>query len=228
MNISDHPLGTLIETDSFVLLFGNRDSQIESLKTNFPEIRFKRIKQVHGPKLVHSSPHSIDFSAEADAHYSNETHLGLCISTADCIPIMITSTKPRWVASIHAGWRGIENRIFQNTAKSLIRLGCNPRTLLVFVGPHIQTTSFEVQNEVRDLLLKSADTWDTNHCWTAISEDKSLVNLNEILKSQIEACQIPLENVFFEYKDTVKDPTYHSYRRDKDQSGRQLSFISLK
>lgn len=227
MKVESHKLGTLIETDTFLALLGNRESGISQLQQAFPQIIFKRIKQVHKDKVVHTSPHSIDFASEADAHYTGEKNLGLCISTADCIPILLYHHEPRWIASIHAGWRGVENRILIKAVQSLKKNGCNPSQLRVFVGPHIQKPSFEVGNDVRDLLLKSF-TGEKETIVDQTSENKAHLDLHEIIKLQMLECEISLENVTFELRNTVTDLSYHSFRRDKENSGRQISFIALK
>ena len=43
----------------------------------------------------------------------------ICISTADCIPILLYDKQHRVVAAVHAGWRGTVNRIL---AKTLLRM----------------------------------------------------------------------------------------------------------
>lgn len=227
MKIDSHPLGTLIETDFFSVLLGNREANISNLQTHFQNIRFKRIKQVHGDRTVHTSPQAVDFSAEADAHYTNDKGLGLCIATADCIPVFLYNHQPRWICGIHAGWRGVEKKIVPKAIGNLKRSGCSLETLQVFVGPHIQRPSFEVGNDVRDLLLKSFKGSKDGLC-EEISKDKSKVDLHQILKLQLIEAGINLENTFFEVKDTVTDLNYHSFRRDKENSGRQLSYITLK
>jgi YfiH family protein len=228
MKVESHLLGTLIETDFVQVLLGNRNSQISQLQKSFPGVQFKRVKQVHGDKVTHTSPHTIDFSFEADAHSTSQANLGLCIATADCIPVMIYHHEPRWACAIHAGWRGVEKRIVPKAIASLIRSQCRPEDMLLFVGPHIQASSFEVGNDVRDKLLNSIRSPDDSLWVPSAQEGKSKVDLHQILKLQLEESGVRLENVFFELVDTVTDQGYHSFRRDKENSGRQLSFLSLK
>ncbi len=227
MKIEDTKLGTKIETNQFTVLFGNRNSNSDSLSQEFPHLRLKRIKQVHGDAVIHTNPHAIDFAREADAHYSNEANIALCISTADCIPVMIFHQNPKWIASIHAGWRGVEKRIVPKTITQLVRMGCKAEELTVLVGPHIQKSSFEVGSDVRDQLLASVKNSDSQ-LWEKVSETKSLVDLHQVLKMQLQECGIDAHHCHFEFKNTVTDLNYHSFRRDKDNSGRQLSFIALK
>jgi len=227
MNIEDTKFGTKIETNQFLALFGNRNANSSDLALEYPQLKFKKIKQVHGDHVVHTNPHAIDFAREADAHYSNEPNIALCISTADCIPVMIFHQNPRWIASIHAGWRGVQNRIVPKTINQLLRLGSKAEDLTILVGPHIQKPSFEVGKDVRDQLLASAKGAGSD-AWTPVSGTKSLVDLHLVLKLQLQESGIDSHHCHFEFKDTAKDLSFHSFRRDKENSGRQLSFIVLK
>lgn len=133
-----------------------------------------------------------------------------------------------WVMGIHAGWRGIENRIVPKAVSLLTRQGCDPKNLMVFVGPHIRKSSFEVGNDVRDKLLKSFSPPRKNDFYSEINNSKSYVDLELILNEQLQESLIHPANIFSENKDTVTDLNYHSFRRSKETSGRQISWISLK
>lgn len=231
MILRPHELGTYFETPFFQGLFGNKKSNIDNLPSQFPQIKFKRIKQTHGDRIVHTSPHSIDFASEADGQYSNERDLGLCISTADCIPIFLYHSEPQWVVGIHAGWRGIEKRIVPKAIAQLRKQGCDPKKLLVFIGPHIQKISFEVGNDIRDRLLSSVLLSEKDSFFSESSNSaslKSFVDLHLILKEQLQESRVESTNCYFDVKDTAADSNYHSFRRDKESSGRQISWIALK
>ncbi len=215
------------EDKDIVVYFGKKDSQIQHLQQTFPQFNFKRIKQVHGDKIVHTSPHSVDFSKEADAHYTGEKKLALAISTADCIPVMIYSPEPRWIASIHAGWRGVLNQITPKTVNAFIKLGCKPDKLHIFIGPHIGFQSFEVEDSIRDQLLRTINKPEASFSKTS-REGRSLVSLFSILKNQLQEVGVHESQIHFLDADTFTNLDYHSYRRDKESSGRQLSFIVLK
>jgi YfiH family protein len=226
MTVNAHPLGTLIETEKMQILFGNKLASIAAVSEAFPDIKMKRIKQVHGDTVIHTSPHAIDFSREADAHYTGESKLGLCIATADCIPVVLFHHNPTWIACIHAGWRGVQKKIIPKTLAQFERLKCSIQDIHVFVGPHIQKQSFEVGNDVRDLLLASCPE-KIDSVIESINDEKSRVDLNSILKSQLFHAGVDPHNCYFEVKDTVTNSDYHSFRRDREDSGRQISFVAL-
>jgi YfiH family protein len=208
---------------SFEFHLGKKNSDIDFLKTKYPHLLFKRVRQTHGKRVVHTSLHSIDFAQEADAHYTSEKNLGLCISTADCIPALIYHENPRWIAAIHAGWRGVENQILKATVQQLLRLNCRPEDMKILVGAHIQKQSFEVEADVKDKLIKISKPEFADQ----ISDQKYLVDLHRIFEFQMKSLGINLNNVTWEKIDTVTSPEHHSFRRDKENSGRMLSFISL-
>ena len=73
----------------------------------------------------------------------------ICISTADCIPVLLYDRQRRIVAAVHAGWRGTVNRIL---AKTLHRMqsayGTRGTDVIACIGPGISLDSFEVGDEV--------------------------------------------------------------------------------
>lgn len=229
MDIKITALGVEIESEKFIVLFGNKSADITALNSAYPKFKFKRIKQVHGSHIVSTSPHSIDFASEADAQFSSSIQLGLCIATADCAPIMLFCPTLKMIVGIHAGWRGIEKRIVPRSIEHLKRKGSDLAKVQVLVGPHIQFNSFEVNDDVKDLLLASAKNSRLRlNPVKPISETKSFVDLQAILKKQISEFQIPEKNQYHNGTNTVTNTDFHSYRRDKESSGRQLSFIAMK
>lgn len=50
-----------------------------------------------------------------DALITREPGYCLCISTADCVPVLVYDTKHCAVAAIHAGWRGTVAYIVRDT-----------------------------------------------------------------------------------------------------------------
>ena len=90
----------------------------------------------------------------ADASYSDSVGRVCTVLTADCLPILISSTNGKEIAAIHAGWRGLLNGIITHT---LDRFRTPKQELLVWLGPRICGRHYEVG---RDLIEKfiSADT----------------------------------------------------------------------
>lgn len=228
LNAIETNLGFLIETPKLVVLFGGVKANLVNLQASFPQYEFVRVKQTHGDVVVKSDSLAMDYQVEADAHFTLKKNFGLCIATADCIPLFIYDSVREVIAGVHAGWRGVANRIVPKTISRLIQDGSSAENLQIFLGPHIQQKSFEVSIPVRDELLQSAQGTSEVGIVQALNEEKSLVDLNRIMRLQLQHSGVPLDHVFDLHLDTFSDLRFHSHRRDKEKAGRQLSFICRK
>ena len=86
-----------------------------------------------------------------DALVTNRPGVCLCISTADCIPILLYDRVHRAVAAIHAGWRGTVARIALCALQQMNSLyGTEAPDLQAAIGPGISLHAFEVGHEVYD------------------------------------------------------------------------------
>lgn len=226
MNLIETDLGFEIRTEKILAFFGKKTALLSDLKTNYADLNFLRLKQVHGCDLVERSQGLPEEFPTADAHWTTSRHVALCINTADCIPVLIYNSKRNSVAAVHAGWRGVAQKITSHTIRNEFLSGAKPRDLLILIGPHIQKNSFEIEKPVLEQLLGSTNK-DKLDVFTQIGAGKYLFDLNYLLKIHLEELDIPSENISTLYLDTKSDFRFHSYRRDKEKSGRQMSFICL-
>ncbi|HEY5571095.1 MAG TPA: peptidoglycan editing factor PgeF [Bacteroidales bacterium] len=75
----------------------------------------------------------------------------VCVSTADCIPILMYDREHDIVAAVHAGWRGTVQKIAVLALQKMGTLfGTRPEELIVGFGPGISQEAFEVGPEVFD------------------------------------------------------------------------------
>ena len=73
----------------------------------------------------------------------------LCISTADCIPVLIYDTEHHAAAAIHAGWRGTQQHLGGHTLQQMQqRYGTQGRRCMACIGPGISLDAFETGDEV--------------------------------------------------------------------------------
>jgi len=213
-------LGYTFKNDQVFGFFGNIRATLSAIEKTFPQFNFSRIKQTHSDIIVQASPEL----KEADAHFSLEKNKALLIATADCTPVLIYEKFSGTVAAIHAGWRGVENQITVKTLKKMSE--ANTKTEFeIWIGPHILQKSFEVQKDVLDLLLKSSYAVNKSKHYLQTGSG-FMVDLKGILESQIEQLQLPIREIHSLDIDTKIDLRFHSFRRDKAASGRNLSFIT--
>lgn len=214
-------LGFGYKDEKVLIFFGNKNGELEILKTEFPDFEFLRVKQTHSNVFVHATAEL----KEADAHWTAESKKALLIATADCMPIMIHCEQTQRVAAVHAGWRGVANGIIENTLKQLIYTGSDEKRFRIFCGPSIQQASFEVDRDVFDQLVAKSRSPQISS-YSSFQNNKYYVNLNRIAQNQIVATSGVMNSVFSSI-DTKTDDNFYSYRRGKLKSERNLSFICL-
>lgn len=223
----ENEFGFGFKTEKFIAFFGNTKTELTNLNALFSSFTFSRIKQTHSDIVVEANASVSNANlTEADAHWTAVANQALVIATADCMPIMIYCNQTHRVAAVHAGWRGIENRITEKTLQSLIKTGSTQKNFKIYIGPSIQQDSFEVDVDVYEKLSKSAvNLKETDYSYQA--NDKYYINLNKIVLSQINSVADSNCEVYFCEIDTKTDLNFYSYRRGKLKSERNLSFISL-
>ena len=86
---------------------------------------------------------------DVDAVVTHLRDFCLCVSTADCVPLLIYDTKRQVIAAAHAGWRGTVGRIAEKTLEVMkSQYGTDGKDVVACIGPSISLESFEVGDEV--------------------------------------------------------------------------------
>lgn len=113
------------------------------------------LEQVHGTDVieVRAADHHADAVSPpvADAAFSGQPGCVCTVLTADCLPLLICDRHGRRVAAVHAGWRGLAAGIIEATVAAI---GVPAADLLVWLGPAIGATAFEVGAEVREVFIR--------------------------------------------------------------------------
>lgn len=104
---------------------------------------------IDGSYLQASTEARTEMLQEVDALITREPGYCLCISTADCIPVLLYDCKNQVIAAAHAGWRGTVNYIAGHTLDRMRTLyGTEGKDVIACIGPGISLPSFEVGDEV--------------------------------------------------------------------------------
>jgi len=115
------------------------------------------LEQVHGTRVWHSGE-----NFQADAAISAELNQVITVLTADCMPVFFCNRAGSLVGVAHAGWRGLCAGVLENTVQALceksLALGQTlaREDILVWLGPAIGPSCFEVGNEVREQFIAAA------------------------------------------------------------------------
>jgi polyphenol oxidase len=157
---------------------------------------------------------------ECDALITHAHRVFLCVSIADCVPVFVFDKKNRVVAGIHAGWRGTAGKIVGKTLEILQReFSCNPVDLLAYIGPAASACCYSVGEEV-------ASQFDGAfvHC----NDGRQFVDLKSANRAQLLAYGVGHDAIEISPLCTITEPTLHSYRRDKERSGRMMGVIGIR
>ena len=163
-----------------------------------------------------------------DALITQEKSVCLCVSTADCTPILLYDRKQQVIAAIHAGWRGSVNYIVRKTLEQMNRLyNTQGEDIFAAIGPCIGFDAFEVGDEVYDAFkqndfpMEYISGWKPEtHKWHIDLQMANSVQLIDfgVPTEQIDICDI----CTFTHYDK-----FFSARRLGIKSGRILSGIFM-
>jgi len=194
-----------------------------SLKDQLGFTSWHSLKQVHGTDMAFE-PASVALeersSQEADGSATSVPGQALVIKTADCQPILIAHESGKYVAALHVGWRGNVLEFPQKGVTAFCEgYGVSPEELLAVRGPSMgpgesEFTNFEMEfgDRFRDFFDPATQT----------------VNLWRLTVAQLRQAGLRRERIFSLDLCTVSLPEFHSYRRDKADSGRQASLIWMR
>ena len=178
------------------------------------------LNQTHSNDLIKLSATTAQ-NLNADASWIDSNQRTCVVMTADCLPVLVTDQQGSFVAAIHAGWRGLCDGIIEKSIEHIrAELAINSDQLLVWLGPCIGPTAFEVGDDVRDQFIaqniKASDAF-------VRSKDKWLANLHLLAKLRLA----DFEGLTVTESDlcTFNNPDlFYSYRRD-GKTGRLATFI---
>lgn len=157
---------------------------------------------------------------EADASVAYGPGAVCAVLTADCLPLLLTDRAGTRVAAVHAGWRGLVAGVIEAT---VARLAVPPGDLLVWLGPAIGATAFEVGGEVRARFV-AADA-QAAAAFTPLFGDKWLADIYLLARQRLAA--LGVARVWGGEHCTYQDrERFYSYRRD-GVTGRMASLIWL-
>ena len=150
------------------------------------------------------------------------------VLAADCVPVLMYDPRVRVIAAVHAGWRGTVGRI---TAKTVERMreefGCEPRDVIVGIGPSIGPCCFEVGEEVVEAAREGLGDL-TGLIEPGKQAGKYLLNLWEANRRQLR--QVGVEDIRIEVAGictVCHHDRFFSYRGDRGNTGRFGAGIML-
>ncbi|MCX6165649.1 MAG: peptidoglycan editing factor PgeF [Ignavibacteriae bacterium] len=194
----------------------NRKLFFDKLGINESRVSFQR--QTHSVKSYKVTVPT--FYEDSDALYTNERNNFLAVSIADCIPVFLYEPEKKVVAAIHSGWKGTLNKITTLTVEKIIKeFSIESKNIYTYIGPGISEEYFEVGNDVAELFEENVK---------IKRNGKNYIDLKKHNFHQLINIGVANENIEVSDYCTYREKNLlHSYRRDKDKSGRMLGVIGM-
>ena len=183
------------------------------------------LKQVHGADVLNVptqlSPRLIGEGdgMVCDGEWLKENKFRLAIKTADCLPLFYIETLQKKICAIHAGWRGLQQKIHLWPFE---KGGFDPVKTWVWLGPSLNGIKFEVKE----------DMWSQFPVET--QQDSEIFSTHGITRTfspwKLVARDFRMRKVELLYNvelNTYDDPKWASYRRKCHQeveSGRPILY----
>jgi YfiH family protein len=188
--------------------FGTRSADIPGLFANLATL-----KQIHSTICLPAAGRT-GIIGEGDALLENTPGAVVAVKTADCIPILLIDEPHRAVAAVHAGWRGTAAGIVRRAIDAMRqRFGTEAADLHAAIGPGIGECCYQVGPEVAAQFGRTG----TVH-----------LNLAEENRRQLQEAGVTPGRIYASNLCTqCLSDDFHSFRRDREASGRLFSFAGI-
>lgn len=166
-----------------------------------------------------------DLFEDTDGLITNIKGVGLATLVADCQSIILYDPVKQVIGNIHSGWKGTLNKIIKNAINLMIETyKCNPEDIQAYIFPSICKNCFEVEEDVKKLFVNKFNDIDSFIIKKNNKYYIDTIGINELMMKKMGIKQIVKSNICTK----CNNNNYHSYRVDKEQSGRNISIIALK
>ena len=166
---------------------------------------------------------------DTDGLITNRKNKILVLSFADCTPIYLYDKEKQIIGNIHSGWQGTTKKIAkQAIIKMKEEFECNPKDIICIIGPTIRKCHFEVEEDVKDIFYNTFkymnDIIEYNKDTKTYFIDTVNINKNLLKEEGILEKNIIDSNICT----YCNSKFIHSFRKDKELSGRNNAIICIK
>lgn len=221
------------DSDSNVL--ENRKRVAHALDATPRQLIFAR--QTHEDKVLHvdqsflEKPISVQQEGlwGIDALMTQEKGVFICITVADCVPLLFYDQATKAVAAAHAGWKGTVKHIGPKTVAAMKEaFGSRAQDILVGIGPSISQSVYEVGIEVLEAVEDSMGSLDGLTTQENARKGRKCLDLWETNRRQLAATGISEKNIEVAGICTyTQHEEFFSARRYKGKGGRFSAGIGL-
>ena len=173
------------------------------------------------PGQVHSSTvRTVDAPGlypESDALITARAGLAVGVTVADCVPILLYAPDRGAIAAVHAGWRGTAARITAGVVESMMReFDIEPAVLVAYIGHAAGFCCYEVGADAARWISPRSQRVRNGKIFVDLKSENRL----QLIDAGVSAANIELSDAC-----TICSSWLHSYRRDRERSGRMMAVI---
>jgi YfiH family protein len=189
------------------------------------------LKQVHSATVLSFEPGDGDvphgWKREGDALWTEAAGTGVAVHTADCVPILLAHREIPLAAAVHAGWRGLAAGIVEKTVGALAsRFGdVAVGGVVAAAGPCARGCCYEVGGETAEALHGLPG--GSSFLMRGKAPGKWFADLQGIALAALRGAGIHAGQTEAAGCCTICSPLFHSFRREKSLTARQMSFICI-
>lgn len=222
---------------------GNMGKRKKEVMEEYTKICTKlelNVKNVYRPHQTHTDViekvenqlagiYTEDFQ-NVDGLITNKEEKILSLSFADCTALYFYDPIKNVIGNIHSGWQGTYKEIGRKAVRKLEQeYDCNPKDLICLIGPFIRKCCFEVDEDVKEMFYeKFKNLGNIEEIITKVKNSKYCIDTGRInrlilIQEGLEEKNIIDSNICTK----CKHNKLHSYREEKELSGRNTSIITL-
>ena len=204
------------------------------LKVELSPVKLTWLTLEHSDKVI-LNPHA---RTHADAVIVTEPGLAVGFTTADCLPIVIAAKRKQneskhalpetlGIAGIHAGWLGLSSGVIERSVERMSEeQGFLSQEMFAWIGPAIKREDYEVGLDTYQALSRIPAAHDEH--FTVTRPGHWLADLPALAAAVLMDKGIPKDQISLYPHSSFAHPQLHSFRRDKEMSGRMATVVGLK
>ena len=183
--------------------------------------------QTHSDNIVVVDSLEKLYFEDTDGFITNRKDIVILTKYADCLPIYFFDEKKEVIGTVHSGWQGSYKEIGRKAIKLMInRYGCNLENIRIAFGVGISQKNYEVGIE---FLKKFEEKFSEKLIAKSFRKEKEKIyfdNQRFVYENLLEM-GVPKENIITNSLCSFGGD-FHSYRRDREKSGRNGALIYFK
>jgi YfiH family protein len=183
--------------------------------------------QTHSTNIAVIKDKVEDLYINTDGFVTDRKDVVLFTQYADCLPIYAYDRKNEVIGMCHAGWKGAFDGIQKELIGTMVeKYKSSVEDIIIGLGIGISPSNYEVGDDFfeaynlkygREIAFQVFSIKDNKYHYDNVKFNKLLLLELGILE----------ENIITSDKCTYRDE-FHSYRRDREKSGRNGAFIYFK